>query len=669
VTAPLRKICFENVVVQHVRRYSNKQVDFDKHPLRDRFIGSLKKDMGRVDLPVLTREKYWVAEKSESVRVMLLNLYRSRFPRWIKRERQNTPEGSEDSFLETAFSLKDNCALETTYCYANSGEIGQQVIIQLDDGQYEFNTVNLTLTKKDYHFGQQKVDDRMTDESTTESSNPSDESTNQESSSSDIPNTVIQLERKTGWSFTYLIDENYDFYLCQDEFVFPTYESMKFQTEQVVHQSVLLLDGELVFNLKHSHFNYFITDVITYCISNPNRRHEMNVVSALHRLTSEKYNLIMKHILEPHYYFYKKKAPHIPQPKSMVLLRKKLFEKSHIDEVHKAIRKDAESGDYIYKETNKNEGFIFVPESEHLNVFGPGVNNSLLQWRWPEKKRFFFAAKLPTLPAKDATTTAMSLFYGFSNYVPHLSSVTVERLPFRVVREVDISQLKDEDLEVFQKESKLTPIVELSFEEGEWKAHTVRKDKETPDSFRTIISHFTNMIEDVSYENVKHAVSTTASEENTKEDDLSSELVIAHMIRKEATVHLRVKTKFPNVARPAYEMMHPQKPYEDILLQTYHVVKGKENWVWRKICSAKDCIGPKGEIGDELEALIYQREQQLRQLNYARCVFLPSEGKWKIIDFSGWEDECCCSKTMSQLERMKTEVIGLRDRRRESKGG
>lgn len=639
ITAPLKKICFENIIVQHYRKTMRSSVNFDKHPLKDKFVGPLRKELGRADFQQLRKEKYWITEKSDSIRVMLLNLHRSRFPRWTKK----TIIGPKNSISnnEVTFSLKDNCAIETTFFYATNGEIGRQITVRLEDGDYEFNINDLTLKRYDF------------------SQNTSGSGTGTGTESEELkPSRVYQLERKFGWSFTYLIDEQYNFYLCQDEFIFPTYESMKFQTPEITHQSVLLLDGELILNLREQKYNYIITDILTYSVSNPQKPNEIAVMSALQKNTSEKFNLITKNVLEPHYYYYKKKEPHIPLPRSMILLKKKLYELPQIEQLLSLIHKDRESGEYIFKDTNKNDGLLFIPESETLNIFGPGVSDSIFEWKWPNKRLFKFSIKLESFKEKidndDSKQALISINYGLSVLTPPLNRVNIEKIPIRIIT-ANLSMLSEDEIHKLIREDKLF-VAQLSFERGVWKVHHLLDDSSVPDAPRLVINNYLRLIESLTIEDIIKCAKN--EQESTETEVQNAQYIIAHMIRREAAVHFRIKTKFPSNIRSSLEQS--PKPYEDIILQAYHVVRGRDNWIWRKVCSAKDCIGPNGEIGEELENLLYHREQRQRQLSYARCVYLPREGKWKIVDLSGWEEECACSRVLIKLEKMVEDIESIR---------
>src|SRR5690606_31899277 len=123
---------------------------------------------------------------------------------------------------ERVLSLQDNCAVEISFDYAKNNNY-DRLDINLKDGKYSLvihNDDDVTITKI-ADLNEQPVNNAR----------------------------PVKLKRSEGWTFSYVFDRKYTFYLCIDEFVFPTYESMRDRLTNPILQWCVLLDGEIVYNL------------------------------------------------------------------------------------------------------------------------------------------------------------------------------------------------------------------------------------------------------------------------------------------------------------------------------------------------------------------------------------------------------------------------------------
>jgi hypothetical protein len=157
--------------------------------------------LGRRHLHLLKQYEYWITEKSDGYRVMFLALFVKNFPKWKCVYKDNH---------ERTLALLDSCAIETSYNYMK--ENAYDVLeINLRDGKYTLNKNDVTITK----LGESNA-------------------------------KPVKLKRTEGWTFSYVFDRKYMFYLCLEEFVFPTYESMLEKSTNPILQWCVLLDGEIV---------------------------------------------------------------------------------------------------------------------------------------------------------------------------------------------------------------------------------------------------------------------------------------------------------------------------------------------------------------------------------------------------------------------------------------
>jgi hypothetical protein len=150
---------------------------------------------------------------------MLMALNVPEFPKWKYKNIKTNKE--------KLFNLLDNTAIETSYQYYKSQEIKELNGIQLEIGEYDLKTENEKIILEN----------------------------NEEK---------YIIERNKGWTFSYFFDRKYEFYFSIEEFVFPTCEIFKKPNETLIYQKIVLLDGEVVFNLIDKRYNYTIYDVITY---------------------------------------------------------------------------------------------------------------------------------------------------------------------------------------------------------------------------------------------------------------------------------------------------------------------------------------------------------------------------------------------------------------------
>ena len=324
----------------------------------DIFPGPMAVQMGRKHLKYVQDLKYWITEKSDGIRCMVRNLLSSLFKLIQKKKMLTLHEpniakwriikdkniiGSENKMLNWI----DISALELSYHHAKREE-EITLDIQLEDGAYTFNVEELTLKSN---------------------------------------STIYKLERELGCSFTYLFDRKYTFYLCTEEFLFPTRESFQYYKApqnqlkggKIGYQRVLLLDGEVLYNFRDRRYNYTIYDIVTLSVQKDLNLNQSSPWSCSKLTIEEKLKTIDKCVIQPYYFLYKEVLK-TKTPKCLFLILKHFYPKEKVEEILKYIKKDEKTGEYLYKNYNKNDGLVFTPDDTKHYTFSPGTNNFLLKW-------------------------------------------------------------------------------------------------------------------------------------------------------------------------------------------------------------------------------------------------------------------------------------------------
>ena len=216
---------------------------------------------------------------------MLLNHNVPDFPRWSKWK-----VDAKRSFQ--CLSLYDNLRLEAAYAHAR---------------QQGITVIDVRLGHRDFRF---RIADNKLDDKTTKEQ--------------------FFVCRDYGWSFTYLFDRKFEFFLCTEQFTFvtPRFKSAYLQRQKVPLelQKAVILDGEVIFNLVEKRYNYTVYDVCC-CTDDSGETQNYGTRSMTERKAA------IKFVSECHHYFNKALLPPNGQPKSLQLLPKHFYQKSQFEEV------------------------------------------------------------------------------------------------------------------------------------------------------------------------------------------------------------------------------------------------------------------------------------------------------------------------------------------------
>jgi hypothetical protein len=362
----------------------------------------------------------------------MLTLFDSKYPRWKKISQEKV------EFL----NWKDSSALEISSNHALRNS-KRHLKIQLQDGEYLFDSQHLTLEKDSETF---------------------------------------KLQREEGCSVSYMFDRKYEFYLCTEEFIFPTYEYFQdFQNgklnSKLSIQSIVLLDGEIVYNVFDKRYNYTIYDIVTFS-------KDSNSNSSCYSMSIEnKLKIIKNCVIIPHYFYHKDVVKNNP-PHSLHLIMKHFYPKEFIKDILNLIVKDPKSGEYFYKGFNKNDGLVFTPDDHKYYKFCPGANHYLLKWKWTDKLTCdFLAYQDPTNPEKYALHYVKKI--SFNTIFQSLSKNSV------FYKNVIFPDLKLKEC-----------VVECLFdrENEKWVVLCLREDKTKGNGFNVITNTLENVIENLTKE-------------------------------------------------------------------------------------------------------------------------------------------------------------------------
>jgi hypothetical protein len=81
----------------------------------------------------------------------------------------------------------------------------------------------------------------------------------------------------------------------------------------------------------------------------------------------------------------------------------------------------------------------------------------------------------------------------------------------------------------------------------------------------------------------------------------------------------------------------------------------------------RDCIGPNGDTTQDLETEVsqmYQEAHVKKNTLCARCVFIPTLGKWKIMDFNGSLERAKAIVLINTLEKIATLISKNKKKRK-----
>ncbi|KAL9652274.1 hypothetical protein ABK040_011934 [Willaertia magna] len=451
------------------------------------FPGPMAVQINRPSLEKLKEHDYYITEKSDGIRAMLLMLCNNDFPRWVV---------EDDSSQQ--FSLIDNCAIECTYQYAKNESSQEYVTLSLSlDDSKNYNSFKFTKRTN-------KV----------ELTNLND-------------NSSVVLKRLKGWCFSFLFDRTFEFYLCLEEIIFPTKSTkdLKIKTvDKAILQKVVLLDGEIVFNLHAHRYNYSIYDIIT-CTSQLGNG-ELKINSLGRDAMQKRIDAIKNQINEPHYYYYKEILKK-ESPKCLQLMLKHFYKKEQLLTVLSFITKDPKTGEYVYKGYNRNDGLIFTPNDADKCAVKSGANEYLIKWKWPNKltSDFLVVPKSKDNLVKDIKQlnenqecNQFYFYYYYKNVPVYYRTFQIQTIPDNILERLQ------------QLEPNTGLIIECGFDAyskdnpdsyaGEWSLQLIRQDKTTANAFKTIANTLENMIENITVDDLKFYMLPSTHQENVKYNEL-----------------------------------------------------------------------------------------------------------------------------------------------------
>eukprot|EP00761_Pharyngomonas_kirbyi_P008727 gb/GECH01008739.1/.p1 GENE.gb/GECH01008739.1/~~gb/GECH01008739.1/.p1 ORF type:complete len:700 (+),score=109.25 gb/GECH01008739.1/:1-2100(+) len=602
----LRKICADNVDCG-TGIMSNKT---------DTFPGPMAVQMGRKHITTIQNNDYYITEKSDGIRVMMLVLHKSSFPRWGYQNGSGSIQ---------ALDLLDSCALETAY-------------------------IHLTKQTNDHsHPGIELTRDYFSSQTPSSSFDPNNihqvSFDSQQKTISNNQGDTIQLVRETGWTFAYAFDRNYNFYLCSEEFAFPTERTKKYKNP--VFQNVLLLDGEVVYNHRQHRYNYTIYDIVTFCEYEPDQPHKVAIKSCLKMPMSKRKDIIQYHVVEAHHCFYGYNK--LNSPKSLQILLKHFYQKRDLEQVISFIQRDPTSGEYFYKKYNKNDGLIFTPNSIQLYPFQPGTCNNLIKWKWPEKLTADWLV-IP-LPNGQTVTDAISgreaqfslFYYGCKQPIYY--------------RDAHVEGITKEDMQHINNNQ--GGILECDFDRqnGVWRKQTIRKDKNTANAFYVIASTLENIIEELGIDELKHCVigspKTTVDSRvalvydiMSAREDCSVWFKVGWQVRDDRkTLKLQYLAPVLSRSRNAQHIYRPVSghPMRDVHQHYY------------KIANCVDRAENHGEQLAQQLACVYDNVTRGGDRLYVRCAYDALRGVWQILEYNtepSREQLCHGRRVLETLERV-----------------
>jgi hypothetical protein len=523
------------------------------------FPGPMAVQMSRRNINTLLNNTYWVTEKSDGIRTMMLTIHEKNFPCW---KIQN------DKKVTTRLNIFDNCAVDYAYRFCQRDN-QDNVFLELSSGGFTFYMSPL----------------RLVNEETSE---------------------VLELIQSTGRSFSYVFDRKYQFYLCVDEFLFPTHsycsatqpllktDRTKIQEVPIQYQKLLICDGEIVWNIIEARFNYSIYDLVSFCRTND------RIDSCLKMRMQERMSCISMIVND--YYYFSAEIDRTPRAKSLKVICKHFYPMKNIKDVLNCIEYDATTHQYLYKKYNRNDGLVFTPDDPKLYKFQPGKCDNLLKWKWPDKLSIDFLVK--------RNKENYSMFYSSGK-----EATSIVEYKQTVLDWGDISPIETQGIAelVYQKEK------------STWKVLCIRYDKSTGNSFPVMTTTLENMMENITREEIGDLTPNQLTIDKKYIDSILN-----------YGLYLTFKVEFNDRTRS--------------WCLRYHF-KGDRGANWQWYHSIHYCIGPKDQIGPDLVALCEMMSRGGKDM-LVRCVFLPDLGYYKIIDFAGIQEDTNSNTFLATLEKL-----------------
>lgn len=591
----------------YLRRQVLKHVlgdDYKQDMKKDVFPGPMAMQLCRRDLRLLSENDYWITEKSDGIRAMLFNHYIEDFPRWRRWRVKEQPS-------YRTLSLYDNLRVEAVYQDAQrNGRLHSEV--KISNRQYKF------LIK----------DSKLVDTQTGEQ---------------------FFIKRDTGWSLTYLFDRKFEFYLCFEQFTFVTYEfkdGLK-QKKNVKYncQPVVVLDGEIIYNLRDKRYNYTVYDVC--CCSDKAGQ----TVNYCKRDMTERMAAI-KFVSECHHFFNKALLPQGTEPRSLQILPKHFYKKAQFETVRSCIKPSTtEKNKFLYKDYNLNDGLVFTPNSDELYPFAQGSNPYLLKWKWPSKLTADFLI-VPVKPQNDERIfhfyfwiRSSAVFYRSMQIHPNTDPAILQRLAdleppegkivecsLHLPKHLEFHPVGDSDVNCLDFVMNEPPL---------WEVECIRDDKNHANGFKVIANTLENVIEDITEDELRYyllGVNTKPTKSVLlKQDESIQREFERRLIEASCLAHFKV------VAHHA----DPSKFYVSFST-TISSQKGSSTH-WNYYFELKNCLYAYPDVQESLSDIL--REKELPE-TYVRCLFVPQEGCWKIFDLDGDASRGSGSHLLRVLEYM-----------------
>jgi hypothetical protein len=526
---------------------------------------------------------------------MLLNYHVADFPRWSK-----WPVDERRSFL--SLPLYDNLALENAFCHARSQGL-TVVDVRIENKNFKFRIADNKLEavdSKEQYF----------------------------------------VCRDYGWSFTYLFDRKFEFYLCTEQFVFVThkYKSAVVKKEKaaIEYQPIVILDGEIIFNLRDQRYNYTVYDV---CCCTDSTGRTVNYCS---KTMTERKKAISDYVSECHHFYNKALLPRGTQPKSLQVLPKHFYPKKDFDLVRSCITTSpTEPNKFFYKNYNLNDGLIFTPESPELYTFAPGSNDKLLKWKWPSKLTAdFLLVPANNSPAPNTVfyfyfvSRSNSIFYRTMRIHSHSSEKAMSMLSNYDPSQAFIAECSfNAPTEYFEFDpyAELNDMNYVMQEPAMWGIDLIRDDKNHPNGFKVIANTLENMIEDVTEDELRVSIlGESAVDSNRqvrlKQDTGFQQLFERELERTQCFAHFKL-TRHHSESHKYFLSISNEAP-------SNNPNNPSTRTLWNYYYGVDNCLFANQDIESQIAE--YAAQDPFPEV-YLRCLFVPSMGKWKIKDADGEE--------------------------------
>eukprot|EP00906_Rhabdomonas_costata_P010660 RCo014998 len=563
---------------------------------KDVFPGPMAAQMGKKDITTIKENQYWITEKSDGLRVMLFGMRAPGFPVWytVNSPGQSDVAGAQRRLMP--LPLLPSCELEAAFQRAQRQQL-TAVEVDLQGVAHIFDVVSLRLW--------QKADLQASD---------------------GMPPTQ-RLERLLGFSFAYCFDRTYEMYLCLEEFPFPTSESMSKASAELLpfnnlsfHVAVLV-DGELLWSLKHQRHHYSIFDIV--CVASL-RGTTTEFSNFLDAPMSARFQAIRDHVVEPHHAYFAQYG--IRPPTSMFLVAKRFYFLSELPSLAAMIVRN-EEGHYVYHDPavgrNLTDGLVFTPESPLLYSFRPGPAKFLLKWKWPD----CLTVDFKVIPVDlHANPPRFELFFTARHRCQSVDllyqAAGLATAPGRIVELPMASAC----------------VAECAFDrnKGAWVAIGIRTDKDHGNGLHAVSSVLENVLQGLSVAELVARLCGEGKDDPEEASCASSAL---------AEAHFRVDRS---------------RMTKELMLQVYFSIPGRKkgdapSLMWVDYIALKECFGYgfsefRAKGGNV--ALVSEISQHLPQGTLCvRARFHPAKGRWEVFSGTGVLENCSATALLLSLER------------------